>query len=447
MKKIVIGIVILLVIILLVMVFNAGGLPVRAAQVSEGPISSYVEERAITTLPRIYEITMPEYGRIMPLTLPAGTEVKKGQVVAKMDAANLETAVAESQSRVEAAKGAIALNLYNAIEKTALNESAKWIETMKDTVAAALKKVEASKARDGFAQWYLESTKKMKQAISTKEANKAEMEAAEAKVDYESDMLQHNAIKTIQTIFQLAPVYIKQYMTMKNLNHDILEARLKTALAGLEKAQRDLKRSVMTSPIDGIILKRYFKNERVLEAGVKLLDIGDLSKLEVSANILSQEAVNIKPGDCVDIYGASIGGDSISGTVLNVKPKAFTKKSSLGVEEQRVKVVVAFDKGSLEKLKARDCELGEGYRLYVRIHTKKAQKALIIPRTALFKGNAGNWQVFKIAGGKARMTEVKTGLKNDEKVQVVAGLEKGDLVIVAPPASLVNGSSVTEEKD
>ncbi len=420
------------------------GVPVQCAKATVKRISAYVEEDAVTALPRTYSVTMPLDGRIMPIKLSTGTKVKAGQVVARMDVADLQTQVEASRCRVRMADAAIALSKFEAIEQTALKESAGWIKCMADTVAAALKKSEASKAQKKFADWDMESASEMAKgnAISKKELYKIRANAAEATVEYEADVLEYRAIETIRTIFKLAPVYINEFLNWKKLDRNILIARREEAQAGLTKAQRDMKRSVMSSPIDGVVLKRYHQNETVLPAGTKLLDVGNPADIEVHSNILSQDAVNIKPDDLVEIYGGSLGSKTIIGTVKKVDPRAFTKVSSLGVDEQRVRVTVSFKEDELAKLKSAGHTLGVGFRLYVRIHTADVAKAVVIPRTALFRGNKGDWNVFKIVGGDCKLTPVEIGLKNDLAVQVLKGINPGDQLIVAPPTSLSDGDKV-----
>lgn len=445
MKKILIGSCAVIVVIILIVSFTGGGIPVRMTKVLEGPISSYVEERAMTSLPRVYKITMPHTGKIKPIDLLPGTPVKKGDIVAEMNTDDLKTALAEKEAAVETIKARIKLNLYNDIEKTAYKESTDWISTMKSVSDAAWKKSEAANAKNLYAQWYLESAKKMKTAISTKEFNQAQMEAATAKVEYESDLFSYKAVKMVETIFQLCPVYINQFLQMKVLNREILEMELKEAQACLQKAQRDLQKAILRSPVDGIILKRYFKNERTLDIGTEIMDIGNLCHLEVTADILSQEASGIKKGNPVDIYGGALEEEKISGTVKRVDPEGFTKVSSLGVEEQRVPVTVSIDEKALKSIDSQGYKIGIGYRLHVRIHTAEAQKALKIPRTAIFRGSGNTWKVFKVKGSTAELTDVRIGLKNDKEAQILKGLEKGDTVITAPPASLKDGEKVSVE--
>jgi len=121
------------------------------------------------------------------------------------------------------------------------------------------------------------------------------------------------------------------------------------------------------------------------------MELGNLSQLEVTANILTDEAINIKPGNSVDIFGAALGNIPIHGKVLRVNPKGFTKLSSLGVEQQKVVVKISFDKDSLNNLNKVHKTLGDGFRLQVKIYTSTKDNVLKVPRTALFKGNDGKW--------------------------------------------------------
>ena len=420
----------------------SSGTPVRVAEVAEGPVSAFVEERAMTTLPRVYHITMPLNGRIEPVTLREGTAVKKSQTVANMEAADLETRVAETRARADTILQQIELNKFNAIEETAKVEAKKWVKTMDDAVNAALKKSQASNARLKFAEWYLKSCQEMLQAISTKERNHAQMVAAEAKVDYEADLFMYSATRTVYNIFDMADTYINEFLNRKKLQGNVLQQQLKAAIVSWQQALRNREKACIKSPVDGIILKRYVLNERVLPAGAKLLDIGNLNELEVTANILSQEAVMIRPGNPVDIYGAAIGETPVRGIVDHVKPEGFTKVSSLGVEEQRVPVVIKFNSSDIAKLKQQGRDISLGYRVQVRIYTASAPKAVTIPRTALFRGSGDTWQAFAVADGSAKLINLKVGLANYQKVQVEQGLKPGELVIVAPPVDLVTGTRV-----
>ncbi len=197
----------------------------------------------------------------------------------------------------------------------------------------------------------------------------------------------------------------------------------------------------MRSPVDGVVLNRYISNERFLSAGTTILEIGRLEDMEVEADVLTLDVVAAKVGDEVEIYGPAIGKPSARGTVTRIFPAGFTKISSLGVEQQRVKVIIRFAEEDLKRLLT-ERGLGAGYRVRVRIFTGEAPQALIIPRSALFRSANSDWQVYVIRNGIARIQAVEVGLLNDEQAEIEKGLKEGDLVILAPESSLADGARV-----
>ena len=409
------------------------GKPVFAAKAVKQDIRAWVEDRARTTLPRVYALTMPVDGRILPIEVKEGENVEKGQTVARMDTTGLEASLAQAQSRMD-------LNRFNALEQTALEEFTRWIEAMKQMTDAAHEMTKASDAQYKFSDWYAKSVVELlnKGATTEEKMLKAEADNAQSRVDAAVNNLIAEAMNTLNVASELGPKYVAQWLKRKTLESGALAK-------ALEKAQTDLQRATITAPIKGVILKRYVENEQVLGAGSRLLDIGDLSQMQVTADILSQEAGSIQPGQDVEIIGDVFAGLPAKGTVERVKPEAFTKVSSLGVEQQRVPVVINFNKGLLEELEKSRRELGLAYRLQVRIYTESARDAVVVPRLALFRNNQGQWQVFTIRQGKAGLVTVKVGILNDEQAQILEGIKAGDQVIVSPPKDLNTGDSVHTE--
>ncbi len=409
------------------------GKPVFAAKAARQEIRAWVEDRARTTLPRVYELTMPVDGRILPIEVKEGESVEKGRTVARMDTTALEAKLAQAQAQVD-------LNQFNELERTALEEFTRWIEAMKNMTDAAQEMTKASDAQYKFSDWYTKSVEQLlKKGASTEEKLlKAEADNAQSRVDAAVNNLIAQTMNTLAVASELGPKYVDQWLKRKSLESDALSK-------ALHKAQTDLQRATITAPISGLILKRYVKNEQVLSAGSPLLDMGDLAQMQVTADILSQEAGSIQPGQDVEIIGDVFAGLPAKGTVERVKPEAFTKVSSLGVEQQRVPVVIDFAKGLLENLKQNRRELGLAYRLRVRIYTDSAKDAVVVPRLALFRNNQGQWQVFTIRQGKASLATVKVGILNDEQAQILEGVKAGDQVIVSPPKDLNTGDAVKTE--
>ena len=277
----------------------------------------------------------------------------------------------------------------------------------------------------------------------------AQRDHTEATVELAKDRFVTSAVGAIRLAMDLGPKYINQWLNKKTLRRSVMEQKLIAAQAEMDKAQRDLGRTEILSPVDGVVLKRHVENYRPLTSGHALLDIGRLEKMQVTADILSQDAGDIRPGLAVDIYGPAVGPKPLAGKVLQVKPQGITKLSSLGVEQQRVAVVVGFDKGEADRLRKSGRRLGLAYRVRVRIYTAVENDAVFIPRTALFKTAASGreqanaWRVYVINGGKAALREVSVGLLNDYRAQVLKGLKPGEEVINSPPRSLRQGDKVS----
>jgi HlyD family secretion protein len=151
--------------------------------------------------------------------------------------------------------------------------------------------------------------------------------------------------------------------------------------------------------------------------------------------------VRVQVGNEVEIHGPTIGVSPARGRVTRINPAGFTKVSSLGVEEQRVRVLVRFEEEDLDRL-LRERNLGIGYRVRARIFTARKNDAKVVPRSALFRSPSGGWQCFVVTAGRIALTDVSVGLMNDRFVEVVEGLAEGDRVVVAPEASLTDGLRV-----
>lgn len=438
------------------------GPAVDAVAVTSGVIRGYVEERARTTLPRVYRLTMPMDGRVEPITIEPGSAVVAGAVVARLDSSDLDAAVTIAQAELDQAEAELAVLKDDAIAKTALNEAKRWIATIDALGASAEEVIKANQDHAAFAAWWQEAEQKLKKqgAVADEQYRRAKTASSEAAVDLAVSQLNRDVVLAIKQIFELGPKYVTDYLHVKTLEAAVLISQRNGAAAKLEQAKRARARADIKAPVGGVVLTREVENERVLPAGSELLSIGDTGTLQVRADLLSQDATRIRAGDAVDVFGAAIGDIVLNGHVIRVHPQAFTKVSSLGVQQQRVAVDIAFADSELDRLKATGTGLGVDFRVQVRIYTDEAANALIVPRMALFRADEGRpervgsdggsgdadhggWQVFTVVAGKAVATPVRIGLGNLLRVQITSGLKSGDLVIVAPPKDLVGGDKVT----
>jgi HlyD family secretion protein len=193
----------------------------------------------------------------------------------------------------------------------------------------------------------------------------------------------------------------------------------------------------VVAPVSGSVLLVPAKSEGVITEGTPLMTIGDPSRIEVVVDLLSREAVRVNPGDRVEI--AQWGGPMpLIGHVKYVEPYGRLKISALGIEEQRVNVVVGFDNATARAAS----RLGHGYQIDATIIVWSKPDALRVPIGALFRGSDGGWRVFVVARGRARERTVKIDHVNDDFAEVQEGLANGDSVIVNPASDLKGGERV-----
>lgn len=365
--------------------------PVQAVDVTHGPMTAYVEERAQTSLPRIYHITMPIQGRLLPLAVTEGDGVTNGQVVARV----------EEKDWVDATE-----------------QVSQMVRAMDSALQAATAQIKANEARTDFTKWVRDANEGAQgDAISERDKRTARWEHLDAVVKTEESTANYHAMSAFYAMTKLMEPY----------------------------ARRNLERTAIVSPVSGVILKRHVWNETVLSAGTRILELGDLNDLEVTAEILTDEAVGITEGDRVEIFGEAVGDDGLPGTVRRIEPEAFTKLSSLGVEQQRVNVLISFDPKALDAYRDSGRTLGLHYRVRTRIITDSRPDTVLVPRTALFRGHDGTWETYRVDGNRATRVGVDVGLSNDTQAEILKGLHPGDRVINAPESAIADGVRVVVE--
>lgn len=369
------------------------GSAVRTAVATTGTIKAYVEERGRTSLPHIYHVTMPMQGRVLPIKVEEGDVVRAGEVVVKLENDDWLDATQET------------IDIIRAV--------GKWVESVEAQVRAA-------QIRLDYTEWEWKANERLlkAQTISDKEERASRRRYLDSSVKIEESQAMLNMSKSVQSTMDLLPGYVS----------------------------RNLERTLVKSPVTGTILKRHVWNEKVMTPGEALLDIGDLDALEITVDVLTEAAVHIELGDKVEIYGEAVGNEQLTGSIRLVEPEAFTKISSLGVEEQRVTVKIAFSQGTLKALKQSGRTLGLQYRVRVRIITQEKPDVTLVPRTALFHGVKGQWQLYKVIAGRAQLTDVHVGFMNDYESEIVDGVTSGDTVIVAPESSVSDGGRVVAGK-
>ena len=277
----------------------------------------------------------------------------------------------------------------------------------------------------------------------------AELERAEAELDYASaEFRRAEGLVRGETISERA--YDRAKLNLRSAKAAVSTARAALRMRGseLEQARAQLltpasppDRGVecdcisITAPVSGRILRILHKSEGVVQAGESLAEIGNPNSLEIVTDLLSSDAVRAVPGQrvIVDDWG---GDHALTGTVQRVEPIGFTKVSALGIEEQRVNVVIDFAGESADWR-----QLGHGYRVEVRIVLWESDSVLKLPLSALFR-NGDAWQVFVSEDGRARRRHVTLGRLSGREAEIVEGLSEGEAVVLHPSDRVVEGARI-----
>lgn len=277
----------------------------------------------------------------------------------------------------------------------------------------------------------------------------AQVVRAEAERDFAQSELQ-----------RLRALASRQSISQNDL--DAAERRAKTATAAVAEAQASLRMRqsehaqarakllnptkatkvakecdciLVSSPVSGSVLRVLQESEAVLAAGTPILEIGDPANMEVQVDLLSEEAVRVRAGQRVQINGWG-GPGALAAVVRRVEPFAYTKISALGIEEQRVNVLI-----DLTEPRERWRRLGHGYRVQPSIVVWETKLAIQVPQSALFR-DGEHWAVFAVENNIARLRQVVVGRHNETHVQIVSGLSPGQLIVVHPNDRIDDGTRI-----
>lgn len=386
------------VIALVVVAIRPNPVPVDFGEVTRGPLELTIDEEARTRVHDMYVVSAPITGRVLRIEAHAGDSVRADETILArilpsdpdfLDARTREQASAELRS-AEAALG-----LANA-------------EITRARADLDFARAEVARGRA---------------LVQQEMRSKAELERLER------DMASaHAALQTAR-----AEVLMRQ-------------AQIETARARLiDPSKIDASGELpgvvtMRAPVDGQLLRILHKSESVVRSGTPLVEIGDPERdLEVIVELLSADAVRTSLGDPVIIE--DWGDDALlHGIVQRIEPFGFTKISALGVEEQRVRVVIELKDGPEQR-----GALGHGFRVEARIVIWRGEDVLRVPSAALFR-HEGEWAVFVAYEGLVRRRAVRVAHDNGRWAEVLEGLEDGDRVVLYPSDRVYDGVAAEQRE-
>ncbi len=368
--------------------------PVDVAAMSRGPLTVTVDEEGKTRIRRVYTVSSPITGKLQRVELQVGDMVKKDETV---------VAIVEPSAPPF-------LDLRATREQTAQVAAAKAF------VVLAEAEVRAARTDLQFAESELSRAEALRNtpALSPRMLEKARIDV---------DMR-------------------KAALARAQANEEVRKRELESAeVRLLPPDEAALGRVPATccvrivAPESGRVLKLIQESEKVVLAGTPLVEIGDPSDIEIVVELLSAEAVRVPEGADASIEAWG-GGTPLKARVRRVEPSGFTKVSALGIEEQRVRVILELVESS-----GSPPRLGHDYRIFARIAIYGATDVLRVPVSALFR-RASAWAVFIVDGDRARITEIEIGERNASFAEVRMGLRAGTSVILYPSDRVGDGVRV-----
>jgi HlyD family secretion protein len=355
---------------------------VEIGVVDVGPLEVAIEEDGRSRAVDRYVVAAPVAGRLQRIELREGAPVAAGEVVARIEPLPLDASTrGQLQAQLNAAVARLrAAESTAAQAESAVEQAERELERRRALVDAGAIPAEL------LEQYALALQAREQERTSAREAARAAASDVEA---------------------------------------------TRAALIGSDDGSQGV--IAVRAPGPGTLLRVEERSARIVSPGEPLLEIGDPGALEVVVDVLTPDAVRIRPGMPARLTGW--GGDTLHAAVRLVEPSAFTRVSALGVEEQRVNVILDLDR--------RPHTLGDGYRMDARIIVWVEDSVVTVPAAALFRSAAG-WQAFVIEGGRARLRDVEVGERGEARTQVLGGLEPGEPVVLFPPDDLVDGARVRE---
>jgi HlyD family secretion protein len=366
---------------------------VETAAVTRGHFEQTVDEDGKTRVRERYVVSAPLAGRVQRIILEAGDAVARGDVVAVMHPAAPPLIDARAEREFEERVGAA---------QAALARACTAVEHAR--AALAQNRADAQRTQKLAAQGFVSSTQlerdELKVTLSAREAEAAEFE-------------RHAAAHQLE----------------------LARAALTRSRQGWQSGRGE--RLEIRSPVTGRVLRVTQESEAVVALGAQLLEIGDPSDLEVVVDVLSGDALQIAPGQRVRLERPGGAAAALDGRVRRVEPSAFTKVSALGVEEQRVNVVI-----DLTSPREHWQNLGDAYRIDARIVVYRVDDAVKVPVSALFR-DGKEWAVFVAEGDIARKRIIETTRRGTREALVDKGLSAGERVIVYPGDAVRDGGRIS----
>lgn len=364
------------------------------APVTIGMVQATIHGEGKSRIRETYIVYAPITGRLQRIPLEPGDEVVANEtVVATLEPADPQfldaRAVAQAEARIKAAEAQHAM--------TVAGENSRKAELV--FAERELKRAQDLKAKENISDRQLEA---FQLSVDQARAALASATSSRLRADYE------------------------------------LQVARAALIPSSERANGVGCCIEILAPVSGRVLRLHHESQGVVTAGTQLLSVGDPADIEIVVDMLSLDAVKVTPGDkaFIDHWG----GEKLAAKVKLVEPSGFTKYSALGIEEQRVNVLL-----DINEPRENWTALGDGYRVEAFVVVDEALDVLSVPVASLFRQNE-KWSLYKVVDGNAVLTFVEVGLRNELLAEIKNGLNEGDVVITHPSNTIADGTRVNARK-
>jgi HlyD family secretion protein len=376
----------------------------EVAAVEKGSIREYVEELGLVVSENTGSVFAPTAGKVTEVIAEVGDQVEKGDVLVKIDSEQLARQVME----LEARKAALTAEYNEAIKPI----DQKQIEKLELQISTQEARVQEAKRKNELNKSLYEA-----EAISY-EAYHATVTALEA------EEAQSEALK------------LDLELIKKPVSQNIIsgyKAQLKALDIQMEELRSQGKDFVVTAPLKGTVMAKAVEVGAYLQPGSQVMEMGDTEALYIESDVLVSEIAKIKIGGQVAVSHKDLGIENIMGTIRKIHPKAFSKISDLGVEQKRIKVEIELDQ-EVQGLRP-------GYDLDLEIIVTNKEGVLLIPENAVFEKDGKDY-VFVNEKDTAVLREIQKGIESKKQIEVISGLEAGEVVILSPDEKLEEGIAI-----
>ncbi|MGC8713441.1 MAG: efflux RND transporter periplasmic adaptor subunit [Leptodesmis sp.] len=419
-----------------VLLLRPAPLRVDTGTIQRGTLQVTVDAEGKTRVRDRFVIAAGTAGHLDRITLNEGDPVKPGMVVARIDPLPLNASIQQALGRLsewKAQRAGVATQ----------RPKAETLQQAETQIQAAQARQQQAEARVAEARAALQQAQRDRQraqdlfsagAISRQARESAELNETTKARDLDAAILAANAEASAVDVARAQLAVLQKQQTDPDYLLRVYEARIASTEAELAQLRDEANRTDVRSPVAGRVLRVLQKSAQFVSNGTPLLEIGDASQLELVIDVLSNDALKIRPGDRILI---DVGRDTppVQAKVRRVEPSAFTKVSALGVEEQRVNVIGDFVNPTPE--------FGDAYRVAARIIVWEGKNVLKAPLSALFRCQQTAWCTFVVINGRAQQRPVQIGQCSDFEAEIRQGLQPGDTVILHPTEQIKNGDRVT----